>query len=732
MKTVLVALLLLSASAGAQDASPRDPGLTIRQSVQEVLLDVTVRDQKGKLVKNLKPGDLQVFEDGVRQEIRSFKLVLGREPDSNKTKGAAAPPPAAASTANTGSPLRAVNLICIVFVNLDPYTKQYAVRATQDFLKMQMQPSDWIAVFNLGTQLTVLQPFTTNKDEVMNAANNAFTGTTADFAQVAAAVLNATPNIMSIQVTQSGNSASGVTVTADLNVTGGELNPQAVNGADIATGPAANAQRGDLAGQRRQFGGIEGMREMDQILAMIRQLGTVPGRKSVLLLSPGLATIGDPDMFKSMLDKAAKANVTVYGIDVNGLSAELDQSQASSTALRHAAAVSSSQSAMGGSAAQNMERMRQGDYVTDAVRTTDTQSSLRALSEGTGGFLIGSTNDLRKSFQRLIEDVDTHYEVIYHPASDKYDGRLRSIDVKTSRADLNIQSRTGYFALPALGSSTQPAPYEMAGLAALSVPHPPHAFEFNAGAYQFRPNAASSQNEAVFEIPVANLQATPEGTLKRHRLHLALLALVKDSTGQVVDKFSQDSPYEIPAENLTKARATSITFTHPLALAPGHYTMETAALDREANRASTSKIEFDSPEQKGVGLSSILLVQGMEQVKGKVESADPLQFQPEPAQGKRVIPELATKLPANTSPYVFFVVYPDSSIGDKPKIQAEFLVDGAVLSKQVADLPAPDATGAIPMVINTAAKPGDCEIRITAVQGKSSTMQSLKYSIAAK
>jgi hypothetical protein len=160
--------------------------------------------------------------------------------------------------------------------------------------------------------------------------------------------------------------------------------------------------------------------------------------------------------------------------------------------------------------------------------------------------------------------------------------------------------------------------------------------------------------------------------------------------------------------------------------------METAALDREANRASTSKIEFDSPEQKGVGLSSILLVQGLEPVNGKVQSADPLQFQPEPTQGKRVIPELATKLAANTSPYVFFVVYPDPSIADKPKIQAEFLVDGAVLSKQVADLPAPDATGAIPMVINTAAKPGDCEIRITALQGKSSTMQSLKYSIAAK
>jgi hypothetical protein len=128
----------------------------------------------------------------------------------------------------------------------------------------------------------------------------------------------------------------------------------------------------------------------------------------------------------------------------------------------------------------------------------------------------------------------------------------------------------------------------------------------------------------------------------------------------------------------------------------------------------------------------VMLVQNMEPVKGTVEAADPLQFQPEPAQGKRVIPELGTHLGANVSPYVFFVVYPDASNSEKPKIQAEFLVNGQVLAKQQSDLPAADATGAIPMVINTAAKPGNCELRITAMQGKSTSVQSLKYSIAAK
>ncbi len=52
----LASLLLFPlAFVRAQETAPSDPGLTIRQSVQEVLLDVTVRDSHGRVVKNLKP-----------------------------------------------------------------------------------------------------------------------------------------------------------------------------------------------------------------------------------------------------------------------------------------------------------------------------------------------------------------------------------------------------------------------------------------------------------------------------------------------------------------------------------------------------------------------------------------------------------------------------------------------------------------------------------------------------
>src|ERR1039458_930218 len=70
-------LALLIASGSAQ--TPQAPDVVIRSNAREVLLDLIVCDAHGKLVNNLKPQDITVFEDGVRQDVRSFRLVAGSE-----------------------------------------------------------------------------------------------------------------------------------------------------------------------------------------------------------------------------------------------------------------------------------------------------------------------------------------------------------------------------------------------------------------------------------------------------------------------------------------------------------------------------------------------------------------------------------------------------------------------------------------------------------------------------
>jgi VWFA-related protein len=586
-----------------------------------------------------------------------------------------------------------------------------------------------VGVFTLGSRLNVLYPFTTNRNELMRAAAKGFSGGTFQLARVADAVLNGTPNLDVVQGTSNPAAHTGGGIET---LTTGKLNNAAILDVQQTTGLASDAQRGDLVDQQRQFGHIQGMQSIDQMKLMIGQVGQLPGHKTVLMLSPGLASNGDAELFETVLNKAREADISVYALDTNGLS-ENSNLLATNQALQNVGSISQQQGRITsvtnadstGSVGQDMERMRQDDYLHNAVRGSDTQAPLRALSEGTGGFLIGGTNDLRKPFQHLIEDVGMHYEAVYRPVSDKYDGHLRKIEVKLARADYSVESRNGYFAMPDIRGSASLMPFEVPGLAALNTKPLPHAFDFRTAAFQFRPESTTNQVGVAFELPAANLTVTPQPGQKDRRLHVSLLALVKDANGQIVDKFSQDSPFEVPDDKLAAVQALPITWTHPFNLPPGHYTVETAVLDREGNKASASVLSLDNPEHRGLGLSSVMLVQQVAPVKGNVDAADPFEFA-----ANRVVPSLNPALSKGAQPYAYFVVYPDKASAEKPKIGVQFLVDGKVLAEQTADLPAADATGAVPMLVGATVKPGNCELRITALQGKASAAQSVSYTVA--
>src|SRR3954447_8314594 len=82
---------------------------TIKTTSQEVLLDMVVRDKKGHLVKDLKPDEISITEDGVPQPIRSLRLRTGAEISTIQTSsagGTQTAPQSAPVTAAAPNPLR--------------------------------------------------------------------------------------------------------------------------------------------------------------------------------------------------------------------------------------------------------------------------------------------------------------------------------------------------------------------------------------------------------------------------------------------------------------------------------------------------------------------------------------------------------------------------------------------------------------------------------------------------
>ena len=181
----------------------------------------------------------------MKQDIRSFRLIQGRD----VLHTGEGPVGSTATVAKaSGNPLHAVNLVCIVFHNLDAYTKKYAVEAAQEFIKNDMTEDTWVAIFALDTNFTVLHQFTRDKNALLQAANNAFTGTTVDFVRVADAVLASAPNMMTIETVVNGNPAAGGTVTSTMKISGGEVNTRAIGDAAITVDPQGRTPSAGLGG----------------------------------------------------------------------------------------------------------------------------------------------------------------------------------------------------------------------------------------------------------------------------------------------------------------------------------------------------------------------------------------------------------------------------------------------------------------------------------------------------
>src|SRR5579864_2993408 len=88
-------LVVLAAGLSAQTPAPAKPAApspqekpTFRVQVDLVTNDIVVRDEKGNFVSDLKQGEFEIYEDGIKQDIASMTVVSG-----GKVNNLLAPPP---------------------------------------------------------------------------------------------------------------------------------------------------------------------------------------------------------------------------------------------------------------------------------------------------------------------------------------------------------------------------------------------------------------------------------------------------------------------------------------------------------------------------------------------------------------------------------------------------------------------------------------------------------------
>jgi VWFA-related protein len=719
--SLAITILSFPAIVAQTTPAPSDQLATIRTRSEEVLLDVVVRDKHHKLVTNLRPNEIEVHEDGVRQDVKIFQFVEGAaqletERSQAQAQTTATPGPAQAAVTPVKQ-LRELNFVSIVFGPIAPLDSEFAREAVTDFLKSDSFPNTYLTVYTLANNhLSLAQPYTDNKnaltaviDRISKGASGS--GASSESTQIASTAItstlaNSAAASSSTQPTSGPQDPmlgqfSGAIVTSPL---------WARNSAatDASTNLGAALETQAMLATTLRFDASEGLNTIDALRALVYSQARLPGRKLVLYLSDGLAfPVGRREIVDNLISLANRSGVTFYAVDTLGLS--LEDATVPGLASQGMVGIESRQ--RGAVTTQNPVHGYQEMDDAELGAVSNREQNMQELAESTGGFAVVNTNQIAEPMERVMEDIRTHYELSYVPKSTTYDGHFRKIEVKLSRPNLTVQTRKGYYALPMLnGEPLQP--FEAKALDEINTRPFPSGLPFDAGLMKFWSNQNLVQYMIGLEIPVAELRTAPLPKSDKSQVRASFVALVRDAQGEVVGKISREFQRQISPQDAAKVAMDHISYMEPLALPRGDYAVEIAVSDEFSRKSSVRRIAFPRESRSGLDLSSLAIVEKAEPLVGPANPLNPFDLD-----NTRIVPELGDTVPSGPV-VLYFVLYPAKlEKPAPPQATLEILRDGSLINRQALKLPEARADGSVPVVLRVSPGPGSYAIVVTARQG---------------
>jgi VWFA-related protein len=406
-----------------------------------VVLDLVARDGRGHLVSDLRADELQVFEDGKRCKVESFRLVAARRA-AEPSPGAGSPQTAGKTpvtgTSQPSAPSRA-NVVVLLFDLLGTDVAPAVREAALDLLGRSFPPNTWFAVYKISSGMRPLQGLTSHRGRLREAVLTATQGD--DAKRLGRAVQ---PNTSETPLPAAGLLGPPLASAADLD---------------------PRAGTGEQAYRR----GLEELDTFTAMRALVSSLAGVRGRKAVVYfaadhelgwgeISGGRAS----GAYAAAMNDASRANVTVHTVDARGLRCARVGGR---SAFDGTCAIAAGGGTRGGaigtvSWATATEAPDTGggpllgapervlSPTPEKFLSSRSGSLLEHVAEETGGLAIRNTNDLAGGLARVADELREYYEVVYTPPDPVLDGRFRRIEVKVSRRGVQVRTRAGYFATP--------------------------------------------------------------------------------------------------------------------------------------------------------------------------------------------------------------------------------------------------------------------------------------------
>ena len=386
-----IVCVLITVALGAPVAAQYPQRPTLKSGVELVAVDVHVVDNRGNPVLDLRPEDFEISIGGRNRRVTSAELV---------TYSSAASPapregqPAPASESKDVPRPRRMFILAVDEHSLHISNAMAAVNAAERFID-RLQPDDLVAVYAYPTG-TARTDLTTDHAVVRQAV------------QKISGLYSEPLGRFNLSPTEAIDIASGDR-DAQLSVFRRECGSGGCNQNEIRTEAISFAGTVEM----RVSQSIGGLRNL------VRGLGDIPGRKTLVLVSGGLITsdrgtgrANAAAEIGSLAREVAQANLSVFAL-------HLDWSFLQALSSRSGLRLS---------------------YFRDSNLAA---SGLETVAGAAGGAVFrvhGTSPDV--AFDRVLRETSAHYLLGVDISGEARDGQARAIRVRVKRRGASVRSRS--------------------------------------------------------------------------------------------------------------------------------------------------------------------------------------------------------------------------------------------------------------------------------------------------
>jgi VWFA-related protein len=578
----------------AEEQVPSGPVLKV--STEIVLVNVVAHDKHGNLIKDLKKEDFALYEDGKKQELASFDF---EKVDEMVMAGAAGTTVTGTADKNDAGGLlnkraqksldardRRLMLLFFDFSAMEPDDIDRAVDAAKKYVQSKMQPADMVALMSLSTNLQLDLDFTDDKEKIR----------------------------------------------AKLSAYNGSQGQGFENGTEGSSEGAAETS-GSYTADDTDYNTFSADRKLLALESVMQGMGKIPQKKSLIYFSNGITQSGidNQSALREATAAAVRANVSIYPVDVRGLSAFPPGGQAQSASLH-------GQSAYTGASVLN-----------DLNGNDASQETLYTLAADTGGKAFMDTNDLSGVFSVVQKDTSAYYVLGYTSSNHSRDGRYRRLKVQLNRPDVKLEYRAGYYAdrdYQHMKSTDREEQLEDE----LAAELPETDVALYAGAAYFRQDDSHYYLAVSLVIPGSQIPFVQ--AKDKDNATIDIIGQVRES-GKVPVGRLRDT-VKLAVDSSQQVRRKNVQYNTGFVLAPGNYHLKFVVRENSSGRMGSFETDVRIPDLRKVPLRMSTVVLSSQRVPA---GAKKTKFQPLITEQTELVPSVTHVFQQDQKLYLQYEVY---------------------------------------------------------------------------